>query len=139
MASVTKAFTRATTRLTPLNSSLRSTARTTRFVLPRQSYQQSSRRSYASGAGGSGSRTGLYVGVGLVAAAAGTYFYINNGGFTNLKEGSSGETRGIFTPKKDDYQKVYNEIAKRLEEKDDWDDGSYGPVLLRLAWHCSGT
>jgi cytochrome c peroxidase len=26
-----------------------------------------------------------------------------------------------------------------LEEKDDYDDGSYGPVLLRLAWHASGT
>lgn len=21
----------------------------------------------------------------------------------------------------------------------DYDDGSYGPVLVRLAWHCSGT
>ena len=29
--------------------------------------------------------------------------------------------------------------AKRLEEKDDYDDGSYGPVLVRLAWHASGT
>lgn len=24
-------------------------------------------------------------------------------------------------------------------EKDDYDDGSYGPVLVRLAWHASGT
>jgi cytochrome c peroxidase len=45
----------------------------------------------------------------------------------------------VFTPKFEDYQKVYNEIAARLEEKDDYDDGSYGPVLVRLAWHCSGT
>ena len=44
-----------------------------------------------------------------------------------------------FVPKKEDYQQVYNEIAKRLEEKDDYDDGSYGPVIVRLAWHCSGT
>jgi len=42
-------------------------------------------------------------------------------------------------PKQEDYQKVYNEIAARLEEKDDYDDGSYGPVLVRLAWHASGT
>ena len=24
-------------------------------------------------------------------------------------------------------------------EAEDYDDGSYGPVLVRLAWHCSGT
>lgn len=34
---------------------------------------------------------------------------------------------------------MYDEIAARLEEKDDYDDGSYGPVLVRLAWHASGT
>jgi cytochrome c peroxidase len=45
----------------------------------------------------------------------------------------------VFTPKLEDYQRVYDGIAKRLEEKDDYDDGSYGPVLLRLAWHASGT
>ena len=56
-----------------------------------------------------------------------------------MKKGSSGETRGVFTPKKEDYQQVYNDIAKLLEEKDDYDDGSYGPVIVRLAWHCSGT
>jgi cytochrome c peroxidase len=36
-----------------------------------------------------------------------------------------------------DYQKVYNTIAQKLEA--DYDDGSYGPVLVRLAWHASGT
>lgn len=24
-------------------------------------------------------------------------------------------------------------------DNDDYDDGSYGPVLVRLAWHASGT
>jgi len=38
-----------------------------------------------------------------------------------------------------DYQKVYNAIAQRLIEMDEYDDGSYGPVLVRLAWHASGT
>ena len=36
-----------------------------------------------------------------------------------------------------DYQSVYNAIAKKLES--DYDDGSYGPILVRLAWHASGT
>ncbi|CAD6578123.1 MAG: heme peroxidase [Cyphobasidiales sp. Tagirdzhanova-0007] len=37
-----------------------------------------------------------------------------------------------------DYQKVYNAIAELLDTED-YDDGSYGPTLVRLAWHCSGT
>ncbi|PHH74228.1 hypothetical protein CDD82_5039 [Ophiocordyceps australis] len=45
----------------------------------------------------------------------------------------------LVEPTKQDYQKVYNEIASRLEENEDYDDGSFGPVLLRLAWHASGT
>ena len=44
-----------------------------------------------------------------------------------------------FVPQLSDYQAVYNEIARLLVERDEWDDGSYGPVVLRLAWHCSGT
>ena len=44
-----------------------------------------------------------------------------------------------FTPTFADYQDVYNEIARRLIEHDDYDDGSYGPVVLRLGWHASGT
>lgn len=34
---------------------------------------------------------------------------------------------------------MYNAIAQLLEENPQYDDGSYGPVLLRLAWHASGT
>ncbi|KAI8047522.1 heme peroxidase [Gilbertella persicaria] len=43
-------------------------------------------------------------------------------------------------PKKNiNYQQVYNDIADLLDSNPDYDDGSYGPVLLRLAWHSSGT
>ncbi|MCJ1353637.1 MAG: heme peroxidase [Icmadophila ericetorum] len=123
-------------------SSFKTAARfNTRSNLARQPVQ-SSRRGYSSGPEGVKSSSGasyLIYGIAAVAIAGGGYFYYNNGGLTNLKEGSAGETRGIFTPSKEDYQKVYNEIAARLEERDDYDDGSYGPVLLRLAWHCSGT
>ncbi|GAA5852925.1 hypothetical protein JCM8547_004737 [Rhodosporidiobolus lusitaniae] len=41
-------------------------------------------------------------------------------------------------PEKVDFQKLYNDIANSLDAED-YDDGSYGPVLVRLAWHCSGT
>ncbi|KAK9451374.1 heme peroxidase [Limtongia smithiae] len=43
-----------------------------------------------------------------------------------------------FVPTYEDYKKVYDDIAASLES-DDYDDGSYGPVLIRLAWHASGT
>jgi cytochrome c peroxidase len=66
--------------------------------------------------------------------AAGYYLY--NQGNGSLLSGSARETKGIFTPKFEDYQKVYNEIAERLEEKDDYDDGSYGPVLTAIGLAC---
>lgn len=46
-------------------------------------------------------------------------------------EGKLGLRRG-----KEDYLQVYNRIAELLdaEDGDDYDDGSYGPVFVRLAW-----
>ncbi|KAL9126927.1 MAG: hypothetical protein Q9217_004103 [Psora testacea] len=125
----------------PITTPFRSIAsRNIPSTLPRKPFQPTFRRTYATDPPPKPSRTGIYVALALaLASGTGAYFYFNNGSSPNLKEGSSGETRGIFTPTKDDYQKVYNEIAKRLEEFDDYDDGSYGPVIVRLAWHCSGT
>lgn len=40
--------------------------------------------------------------------------------------------------KSGDYQKVINDI-KAILKQEKWDDGSIGPVLIRLAWHASGT
>eukprot|EP01025_Chloroclados_australasicus_P017293 TRINITY_DN1879_c1_g1_i1.p2 TRINITY_DN1879_c1_g1~~TRINITY_DN1879_c1_g1_i1.p2 ORF type:complete len:152 (-),score=9.94 TRINITY_DN1879_c1_g1_i1:94-549(-) len=37
-----------------------------------------------------------------------------------------------------DYDAVRKAIADILEVEN-YDDGSYGPLLVRLAWHCSGT
>jgi cytochrome c peroxidase len=37
-----------------------------------------------------------------------------------------------------DYKKVKEDIKELLDD-DDYDDGSYGPVFVRLAWHSSGT
>jgi len=38
-----------------------------------------------------------------------------------------------------DYTAVRKAIADVLERDENYDDGSYGPVLVRLAWHASGT
>jgi len=39
-----------------------------------------------------------------------------------------------------DHNKIRKEIAALLEaHNEDYDDGSYGPLLVRLAWHASGT
>lgn len=140
MASVARSFSRLASQTAPRTSTLRTaTTSNARRTFARQKFQSSSRRGYASGPSGGSSSTPYILGVLGLAGAGGAYYYFNNGGFTQLKEGSSGESRGIFTPTKDDYQKVYDAIAARLEEKDDYEDGSYGPIIVRLAWHCSGT
>lgn len=38
-----------------------------------------------------------------------------------------------------DVPQVYDEVARLLAENDEYDNGSYAPVLLRLSWHPSGT
>lgn len=140
MASVARSFTRIASHTAPRTASVRvTTTSNARRAFARQTFQSSSRRGYASGPGRASSSTLYILGALGLAGAGGAYFYFNNGSFITAKEGSSAETRGAFSPNKDDYQKVYNAIAQRLEEKDDYDDGSYGPVIVRLAWHCSGT
>ncbi|KAI9818116.1 MAG: heme peroxidase [Pycnora praestabilis] len=140
MAAAARVFTRTALRSTPAASAFKTTAtRNACFVLPKQTFQ-SNRRGYASNATPKAGGSGLVWAAGLAAAGgAGYYFYANSGDATSVVRDNSKVTSGPFTPKKDDYQQVYNEIAKLLEEKDDYDDGSYGPVIVRLAWHCSGT
>jgi cytochrome c peroxidase len=96
---------------------------------------RSSRRGYSSQAGPKSS-TGWYWGIGAaaVAGAGGLYAYTHPELF-----GSKAAKASTSTPGKEDYQAVYDEIAKRLYEMDEYDDGSYGPVIFRLSWHCSGT
>jgi cytochrome c peroxidase len=137
MASTARSFARVAFKSTPSTFAFKTSARNTAFALPRQTFRQQFRRGYASEPTKSSS-SGLYIGIGALALGGAGYFFYSQGNGSVLS-GSSGETKGIFTPKFEDYQKVYNEVASRLEEKDDYDDGSYGPVLVRLAWHASGT
>ncbi|KAL8812060.1 MAG: hypothetical protein Q9200_001326 [Gallowayella weberi] len=140
MASVARSLSRFASTAAPRSSTLRASATfTARRACIRQPVQSLSRRGYASGPTSTSSSTPYVIGIVALAAVGGGYFFLNNGGVTQLKEGSSGETSGVFTPTKNDYQKVYNMIAALLDEHDDYEDGSYGPVIVRLAWHCSGT
>jgi cytochrome c peroxidase len=137
MASASRTFSRALRTAAP---SFRTTATrsSARFVAPTQNAFRNQRRGYASQENGpdkhEGNPTGLAWGAGALLVGAGAYAL-----YTYKPELFGQASAKVFTPRFEDYQKVYNEIAKRLEEHDDYDDGSYGPVLLRLAWHASGT
>ncbi|KAK9453317.1 heme peroxidase [Dipodascopsis uninucleata] len=76
---------------------------------------------------------GILYGALALALAGGGYYY-----YTTTVAPSAGTAAKPFVPTYEDYKKVYNTIADKLEAGD-YDDGSYGPVLVRLAWHSSGT
>ena len=89
----------------------------------------------------SGSSRGLFLALAAAAAAGGTYFALSGEGLSSdarkqIRESQGGQ-KGPAS--KEDYQAVYNAIADKLESNPEYDDGSYGPVLVRLAWHASGT
>ncbi|KIM69539.1 peroxidase [Scleroderma citrinum Foug A] len=92
------------------------------------------------------SNTALYAGIfAFTAAAAGYYLYTSDSessreAATAAKSAiQTGKAAVKFTPTKEDYQKVYNTVAHILDEAGEYDDGSFGPVIVRLAWHASGT
>ncbi|EEP77609.1 cytochrome c peroxidase [Uncinocarpus reesii 1704] len=137
MAAAARTLTRAFARATPATSSAKSsvTRSSLRFTTPAYAFRASSRRGYSSGAEGKKSPSGLLWSLAAVAAGgAGAFYYLGGNQLSN-----SAKPTVITDPTKEDFQKVYDEIARLLIEKDDYDDGSYGPVLVRLAWHASGT
>lgn len=150
MASTSRSFSRLA-RSTPL----RALAHRNATFSACQPVKQASRRGFASGptssTSGGSSNVVLYSVLGAtVTGAAGYFVYSSNSSTAQsvndaAKEGkkaiksSVGRLPGTFIPSFEDYQEVYNEVAHRLVEFDDYDDGSYGPVVLRLGWHASGT
>jgi cytochrome c peroxidase len=75
----------------------------------------------------------LWVGLGLAAAGgAGYYVYSTSSSAADVKP-------TVFVPTKEDYQKVYNDVAELLEDND-YDDGSRAPVgcpfIVALLLHC---
>jgi cytochrome c peroxidase len=108
-----------------------------RFGLPKQPFRRQSRRGYAHGAAPSSGASNAWIwGLGIAAVGGGGYYAYSQGLF------ESKDTENVtkeFTPKFEDYQAVYNAVAQRLIDDDEYDDGSYGPVLVRLGWHASGT
>ncbi|KAJ2903150.1 Cytochrome c peroxidase mitochondrial [Zalerion maritima] len=120
-ASVSRQFARA---------AMRTSARPVIANTTRQAFRSQGRRFYSSEPAKSGGVSPLVWLSLLGAGGAGGYYFYSQGGGASIKN---------FVATEKDYQDVYNEISRLLEEKDEYDDGSYAPVLLRLAWHCSGT
>lgn len=130
MATSTRQFARTATRLTTRNFS----AAAPRVALrPRYSGHRFYSSSGPEPTKSSSSTFAWLAGAAVVGGGAGLYIYSQG----DAKAAAAPKT--LANPTKEDFQKVYNEIAARLDEKDDYDDGSYGPVLVRLAWHASGT
>jgi len=102
-------------------SSIRLASRTSK-TSPKQ-FLQAPRRQYSSAPTPSKSNT-THIAGGIAAAAlltSGFYLYNIEAHDPNhdlrelhLKKGSAGQSIGLFTPTNDDYQKVYNAIAKLL-------------------------
>ena len=161
MATVAGSLARTAFRRPLTSSSVQNAARAgNRPVLPRghrpafqhrhqHQRQHQSRRGYSTappaGEKSSWSTRLPYWGLGLTVAGGAAYYfstvYQGQSAPESLKKGSAPDAKkgGVFKPTRDDYQRVYDEVARRLDENDEYDDGSFGPVIVRLAWHCSGT
>ncbi|KAL7269616.1 heme peroxidase [Rhizina undulata] len=152
MASIARTLTRSTAAasktmaFTPLRRNLTTATRARPSTSLSSPLRQSSRRGYSSEASPSGgSGKGITIGL-LLAAAGGAGYYLYStdqlgglAGAAGVTAKGPGPDSPLYQPSKEDYQRVYNEVAELLESNDSYDDGSYGPVLVRLGWHSSGT
>lgn len=67
-----------------------------------------------------------------LAAVAGVVYYYRDDLLALTSQGKA------YQPKQEDYQKVYNAIASTFDDEN-YDDGSWAPVVLRMCWHNCGT
>ena len=140
-------------RPSSFNNAIHSTAQA-RLSLARQNFECTARRHITSSSLPRYSSKGMiyaFGALGAIECAGLIYFSSSNqlplradappptktGG--SQRPSSAGKEAGSFTPTAADYQDVYDAVAERLVGYDDYDDGSYGPVILRLGWHTSGT
>jgi len=131
--------------MNPNTLSFRTSARRVPLIsarFPKQSFRSSFRKYSTEAPPPKSSNTALYTTIGLaLLGGVGYYAYSSSDtAATSVKSGAQAAKSALkFTPTKADYQKVYNKIAHIIDDAGDYDDGSYGPILLRLAWHSSGT
>lgn len=98
------------------------------------------------------SRRALYALSGATALVSGTYVYSHYGKRPQGNGPNGGKMMAAaaiantpFHAEKvshveGDYQKIYNAIAEAIRDNDEYDDYiGWGPVLVRYAWHSSGT
>ena len=121
-------------RSTPATSTFKSLSTRTFATVPRQALQQQARRGYASATSRIPRNNNHSLLFGSLAASlitCGATLYALNSTHTAFADEQPAT--------KEDYQAVYDAVAQRLIDEDDYDDGSYGPIIFRLGWHCSGT
>lgn len=68
-----------------------------------------------------------------------SYFYWNEKDQKISETSSSFHYTAVDVKDYEAYKTVYNRIASKLETTGGYDDGTYAPILLRLAWHSSAT
>ena len=73
------------------------------------------------------------------AASTGVAAAALSGGIAFVLHASTApQDKKLATPSKVDYTAVRKSIAALLDDNN-FDDGSYGPLFVRLGWHASGT